>query len=204
MKTSPLEHCLLALIEHGECSGYDIRRILTQTPMRRFSDSPGSIYPALQRLQRRRWIVATRDPESRRRRSVYRLAPKGRAELTRWLKQPISEDDVIYRMHELMLRLSFHHLLADISPDEEPLQSFMAALASAAASYAAKLRNFIRTSTSGYPTAARLALDAGLDGYQSLARWAGREARTLQRGASLKSGPRKSTTSKSTTRRRPA
>ena len=51
---SRLEGALLGLL-HGEArSGYALRKVFQDTPMLHFSDSPGSIYPALKRLERPR------------------------------------------------------------------------------------------------------------------------------------------------------
>lgn len=176
MRTSSLEYCLLALIEHRQASGYDLRKILTETPMRHYSDSPGSIYPALQRLERRGWIKSMADRASRRRRVVYRLTPKGSAELKRWLSATVDEEQIAYRLDEVMLRLSFHHLLGDPAN----LGVFLASMARAAKHYAARLQQFIRTSTADYPLGASLAVKAGLQGYQSLARWTLAESKKLK------------------------
>ena len=46
-----LGRALLGLLMETPLSGYDIRRIFTQTPLATFSDSPGAIYPALKRLE---------------------------------------------------------------------------------------------------------------------------------------------------------
>ena len=37
-----LGRALLGLLQQGQSSGYDIRRLFTQTPMGTFSDSPGA------------------------------------------------------------------------------------------------------------------------------------------------------------------
>ena len=55
---SPLEYAVLGLLADGAQSGYEVRRVFATTAMRMYSDSPGSIYPALQRLARRRLIRA--------------------------------------------------------------------------------------------------------------------------------------------------
>ena len=182
MQPSSLEYCLLALIEHRQCSGYDLRKVLTETPMRHYSDSPGSIYPALQRIARRGWIKPTSDPSNPRRRTIYRLTAKGAAGLMSWLSQPVDEQQIAYHLDEVMLRLSFHHLLGDSGR----LSAFLAAISRAAQRYAATLRGFIRTSTAAYPQGASLALNAGLGNYQWLARWATRQAKKLeQKGTGL-------------------
>src|SRR5215469_11497945 len=176
MQPSSLEYCLLGLIKHRQCSGYDLRKILTETPMRHYSDSPGSIYPALQRIARRGWIKPTSDRSSRRQRTIYSLTAKGDAELRRWLSQPVDEQQIADHLDEVMLRLSFHHLLGGPAR----LRALLAAIGSATQSYAAKLQHFIRTSTADYPLGASLALNAGLGNYQWLARWAKRQSKKLE------------------------
>jgi DNA-binding PadR family transcriptional regulator len=168
-----IDGCLLGLIEQGDCSGYDIRKILLQTPMRRYSDSPGSIYPALRRLERRKLIVSARDRDSRRRRTTYRLTGKGRAHLRQWLRREVTEQDVVNRLDDVMLRLSFQHLIGASPAD---LRGFLDQLQAAAERAGAALREYIDRFTAGYPSGARLALRGGLGQYLALARWARDEA----------------------------
>lgn len=119
------------------------------------------------------------DRASRRRRVAYRLTTKGSAELKNWLSQPVNEEQIACRLDEVMLRLSFHHLLGEAAA----LDPFLSAMGRAAQQYAAKLTQFIRVSTADYPAGALLALHSGLRGYQSLARWAIRESKKLQRSS---------------------
>ena len=167
-----LDHLLLGLIQHGDCSGYDSRKVLTATPMKRYSDSPGSIYPALGRLERLKLIGSIADRASARGRTLYRLTPKGRAVLEAWLRRPVTEDEIANRLEDAMLRLSVQHLAGD----EAAAHRFVASIAVAARSHAEKLRTYIAKSTAGFPAGARLALESGLNTYDSLARWA--EARS--------------------------
>src|SRR5215471_4592919 len=104
-----LGYALLGLIRLRQpSSGYDLRKAFAGRPMATFSDSPGSIYPALKRLEQSGMVRCTLDQTSRvRRRAVYRLTPKGKHALERWLKQPVRADDVLRRMPELFLRFSF-------------------------------------------------------------------------------------------------
>jgi DNA-binding PadR family transcriptional regulator len=172
-----IDHCLLGLIEQGDCSGYDIRRILLQTPMRRYSDSPGSIYPALQRLEQRKWVASVRDPKSKRKRTTYRLTAKGRAELRKWLRRAVTEQEIANQVEDVMLRLSFQHLI-DASPAD--LRRFLRQLQVGAENLAANLSQYIRNSTADYPPGALLALRGGLNNYLSLAAWA-KEQQTMRK-----------------------
>lgn len=91
-------------------SGYDLRKAFVTTAMRHFSDSPGSIYPALRRLEARGWIVCPADPSQPRdprRRQVFHLTAKGEASLISWISEPVARDDLIWRLPGLMLRFAF-------------------------------------------------------------------------------------------------
>src|SRR5580658_363542 len=78
--------------------------------MRHYSDSPGSIYPALKRIEKRGWIEAVpqqgQEADSRRR-QVFALTAAGKDALVAWLDKPVSRDDVNLRVGELMLRFAF-------------------------------------------------------------------------------------------------
>jgi DNA-binding PadR family transcriptional regulator len=172
-----LDHCLLGLIEQGDCSGYDIRKILTETPMQRYSDSPGSIYPALRRLAERKLVVPTQDRSSRRGRTSYRVTAKGRAALRKWLRSPVTHDEIATQLDAVMLRLAFLHLIGGASA----LRKFLRALSTAANAVAKTVSEYIDTATADYPDGARLALEAGLDTYVSLARWAEESSKRIAR-----------------------
>jgi DNA-binding PadR family transcriptional regulator len=106
MKTaSTLEFALIGLLRHKPQSGYDLRKTFTETAMRHYSDSPGSIYPALRRLQTKGWIEA--EPEDGRGREVFHLTPQGVESLIEWLGRDLSREDAASRLKELMLRFAF-------------------------------------------------------------------------------------------------
>src|SRR5215831_19732549 len=105
----PLLGCaLLGLLMEEPLSGYDIRRLFTQTPLATFSDSPGAIYPALKRLEAA-GLIGGRVERSAglRRRKLFRLTPAGKAALESWLSEPVTRDAVVRDSDELMLRFSF-------------------------------------------------------------------------------------------------
>jgi DNA-binding PadR family transcriptional regulator len=108
---STLELALAGLLQQKPQSGYDLRKSFATTAMRHYSDSPGSIYPALRRMEMRGWITAGpetyADAEDTRRRRVFELTPHGAAALVAWMEQPVTRDDIVSRTPELMLRFAF-------------------------------------------------------------------------------------------------
>ncbi len=111
MKTSPstLEHAILGTLSYQPRSGYDVRKVFL-TNLRYYSDSPGTIYPALRRLEARGWIepaAAGEGGAENRSRRPFTLTAAGRQELIAWLEQPIAEGDVADRLSELFLRFTY-------------------------------------------------------------------------------------------------
>jgi DNA-binding PadR family transcriptional regulator len=150
-------------------SGYDLRKFFEGRPMATFSDSPGSIYPALKRLEQSGMVSCTLDETSRvRRRALYRLTPTGKKALERWLKQPIKSDDVLRRMPELFLRFSF---LEDcLSP--KACESFLESLARSLQIHISMLQEHLKSNEGKMSRSARLALRSGIMGYECQAAWA--------------------------------
>jgi len=102
-----LEHALLGLLALSPMTGYDILQIFTETPMMMFSSSPGSVYPALSRLEERGWLDSEmeRDSDTRARRT-YHVTPDGEEILDAWLARPPTLEEISDGSRETMLRFS--------------------------------------------------------------------------------------------------
>jgi len=113
-KLSNLEYSLLALIAAAPASGYALRTVFQTTLLDIYSDSPGSVYPALRRLARDGLIVG-RSEKGSRRREIFSLTSVGHAAVHDWLRSPIVARDITGANHlTTMLRLAF---LSDVAPD---------------------------------------------------------------------------------------
>lgn len=187
MTATPLEYCLLGLIADGKHSGYDLRMILVKTPMRQFSSSPGSVYPALQRLEQRRWISGTQDKAHPRRRRSFRITAAGQKALSKWLTTSVTAEDVIYHWHELMLRLSFLHQLSD----KAALANFIEDLRRELDLYTSSLKDYLHNSTHDFHPGSRLAVEAGVASCEALFDWSKRAQLTTRRDAARAAKDRK-------------
>lgn len=107
--TSTLEMAILGLLGQKPQSGYDLRKTFATTAMRHYSDSPGSIYPALRRLESRGWIAGANQDggEDSRKRQEFALTEAGKGALIAWLDKDVSREDVTFRIAEMMLRFAF-------------------------------------------------------------------------------------------------
>ena len=170
---SNLEFALLGLLRQKPQSGYDLRKTFASTAMRHYSDSPGSIYPALRRLQSRGWITADAKPTDGRGRQVFHPSPGGEAALVAWLSQPVTRDDVVWRLPELMLRFAF----MDGNVPRSTAVGFLDQFERALSSYVGELRSDFERSSSLMPlNTGLLAFQSGIESMESQLSWA-RQAR---------------------------
>ena len=169
-ETTALGRAILGLLREHPLSGYDIRRLFTQTPIAVFSDSPGAIYPALKRLEAD-GLVRSRDERSsgRRRRRAFRLTPEGTATFKRWLSTPVTHDDLVHRTDELMLRFSF----MDVGIGAAASVGFLRSLQSELKTYIPELKRYLESHSHEMPLSGRLALESGIRSYETMLQWTG-------------------------------
>ena len=172
-RISILELALVGLIKQEPQSGYDLRRTFATTAMRHFSDSPGAIYPALRRLEKRGWIAATTGPEDRlgdrRGRRVYRLTVTGDVALIERLGLPVTRDDIVWRMPELMLRFA----LMDGNVPRTTALRFLDQFEQVLSTYLAELRTGFARLISTIPiNTGLLAFQSGIEGMETQLVWA--------------------------------
>jgi DNA-binding PadR family transcriptional regulator len=170
---STLEMALLGLLKQKPQSGYDLRKTFATTAMRHYSDSPGSIYPALRRLEGRGWIAQAVSgravAEDARRRQEFALAEMGEDVLVKWLGQEVSREDVTFRLSELMLRFAFMDGNIPRSTTVRFLDQFSRELGI----YAGELRaQFEQTSGCGLLHTGLLAFELGIRSMETQLAWA--------------------------------
>jgi DNA-binding PadR family transcriptional regulator len=173
---SSLEFALLGLLAQKPQSGYDLRKVFSDTPMRHFSDSPGSIYPALRRLKARKWVTAIPEKDSVRRRELFHIAQAGRQALIRWLQEPFDRSAVVRGLETLLLRFAFF----DGNLSRRQAYSFLAHLERELNAYIRELEYYGATiGLLNSLTTGALAFANGLGGYRAHLAWARRARKSL-------------------------
>lgn len=174
-QVSSLEYALVGLLKQKAQSGYDLRKAFTTTPIRHFSDSPGSIYPALRRLQAREWLRTSEVRDSRRR-QLFRVTRKGNAAFVAWLKQPVTREEVIWRLDELSFRFAFQGGNVPRAVSVEFLNDLERELVA----YVAELRAYAKqTKLSNSLSTGALAFASGIEGYQAHLDWSRRARKKI-------------------------
>jgi len=150
---------LLGILGGGPRSGYDVPTLFSSTPMAHFSDSPGSIYPALRRLERCGWIrpVQSRQPQPSKRR-LFTVTPQGLSKLKLWLRQPVRRAEVIHSLEELQLRYVFTYELSGAVAAVR----FLAEMERAIQAYLQEPRSFLASVRPQMHLGGRLAIEQGI------------------------------------------
>jgi PadR family transcriptional regulator, regulatory protein PadR len=78
---SAVEMLILQVIAQGPSYGYEITQTVSERSNGYFELKEGSLYPALHRLERQKWLRAFWREADGRRRKYYELTDAGRAEL---------------------------------------------------------------------------------------------------------------------------
>ena len=95
-----LDALILKTLARGPSHGYAVARFIEDTSGDAVSVEEGSLYPALYRLERRRWVEAEwGTSELGRRAKVYRLTESGRkqlaAEMATWKRFSVGVSKVL-------------------------------------------------------------------------------------------------------------
>jgi DNA-binding PadR family transcriptional regulator len=173
-----LGFALLGLIQQHPMSGYDLRKIFATTAMGSYSDSPGAIYPALNRLAAHGLVRGSVEKSgSLRTRRVFTVTADGLAAFKAWLKSPVTRKDVVRGIDGLLLRFAF--MDQSIGPSHS--LRFLEQFAEHIASYHDELRQYFNIHRNDMPTSARLALESGIQQYASRLDWARSSIAVYQR-----------------------
>lgn len=99
----------LGVLSMGEASGYEIKKRLEDGFSHFYDASFGSIYPALNRLQREGLVTCSFEAQSKRPdKKVYALTPEGKLELVRELRSAPTPDRI---RSEFLVTMLFADLL---------------------------------------------------------------------------------------------
>lgn len=156
---------LLGLVNAGPRSGYALRMVFENTPIGRFSSSPGSIYPALKKLESMRFIEPRPSTGTGK---AFHLTERGRHVLLEWLSRPVTVDEYDREPDVAFLRFAFLDAANDAVLTVRYLESFESAVKESLAG----LRAFLRSDEGEALTLlGSLAVQHGVSARKAALRW---------------------------------
>ena len=106
-----LEHAILGFLNYEPFSGYDLKKVFDTSVQHFWPADQSQIYRTLARLAKREWAeVKVIQQENRPNRKVYSITEAGRAELRRWLTEPLPTHD---DRHASLIQVFFSGQLSD-------------------------------------------------------------------------------------------
>ena len=164
-KPTLIDFVILGLIQNRPHTGYQIRKVFETTALGSQSKSPGTIYPALKRLQMLEYVESIEENETGK--SKYKITRKGIEELVKWLTRPVSIQDVESKRDELFMRFAFMGTLVD----DSQIILFLNSYHDHIIQYIEKRQTTLAKDEFKMPLTARLAFEYGTECQKSALKW---------------------------------
>jgi DNA-binding PadR family transcriptional regulator len=163
------EHVLLGVIASEPRSGYGLKKLFNASPASVYQPSPGALYPALRRLERRGLLCAEQKVSSGRRAlRLYHVTEAGRRAYLDWLRQPVVPATV---SADLGLHLMRFALMENELPQAAVL-AFLKELADALDSFVSGMEQYATSEAQSSRRHAELALGHGIAVHRASLEWA--------------------------------
>ena len=146
-------------------TGYGIRKIFETTALGNYSSSPGTIYPALKRLQKLGMAEKLESKDDGK--SKFFITPLGEQLFKSWLIQPLSLTDVEKKLDEVILRFGF---MDSLSNQREKVL-FLETLGDLLTDYCVQLEDYHKKEYDNLPLHGRLAFEHGIASYKTTLKW---------------------------------
>ena len=164
-KPTVLDYAILGLLQDKPKSGYSIRKVFETTALGIYSSSPGSIYPALKRLEKN-GLIAKKEVEKTNK-TRFHINALGLQILRNWLLKSIEKIDVERNREELFLKFAFMENLLSVSEKLVFLESFHSQLKA----YIQELKAYHKKESETMPIHGRLSFEHGIASCQTTLNW---------------------------------
>ena len=171
-----LEYLILGSIAQKPMTGYAIRMQFKNTALGNFSSSPGSVYPALKRMEKNKLIEKKRLPGSDK--SAFAITNMGSDILKNWLLKKIELEDVAKKKEWLLLRFAF---MDDSIPTEAQIK-WVESFAKQIRLYIHELNEYYESSDYNVlPRNGKLAFQHGIKAYKTTLQWSSETIKNLKK-----------------------
>ena len=160
-----LDYAILGLLHHQDLSGYRIRKMFEETALGNYSSSPGTIYPALKRMQK--LILIEKVVQNNSEKTLFHINNKGLGALKSWLLKPLVKIDIERKNHELLLRFAFMDTLIKQKEKVTFLESFK----TLQSDYINELQLYHKEEAGKMSLHAKLAFEYGIESNKTTLKW---------------------------------
>ena len=176
MKLTHLSYALIGLLSIEKKSGYALRRMFETTPIGAFSSSPGSIYPALNKLDKLKLIEKT--STTGKNKNVYSITELGNDALYTWLTQEVSLEEMEKSPSLIILRFSF---LESVNKPKLTL-TFLTSFKQVLSKHLSNLKSFM-SSEEGLALSVygKLSMESGIKQYEAYWSWVNNAIETFEK-----------------------
>ncbi len=165
IKPTLLDYAILGLLQIESRSGYQIRKVFETTALGIYSSSPGTIYPALKRLESNALVERKSEKLSTKRK--FQITQRGVQILKEWLLEEVKRVDVERKREELFLRFAFMEDTLTRSQKISFLKTFYQQLEN----YLDELKTFHQEENDRLPLHGRLSFEHGIASYEATLKW---------------------------------
>ena len=165
IKPTLLDFAILGLIQDQPLSGYAIRKLFEETAMGNYSNSPGTIYPAIKRLEKFELVEKITQEDTGK--TGFQITKNGLLQLKKWLTQAIEKKEVEKKTDELLLRFAF---MENLVSKEQKLQ-FLHSFHDLLKKYIQELQAFYSQESDQMPLHGRLAFQHGIESNRTTLKW---------------------------------
>jgi DNA-binding PadR family transcriptional regulator len=161
------EHVLLGVIASEPRSGYGLKKMFSASPSSVYQPSPGTLYPALRRLEARGLLRAEKLSNGRRAQRMYHVTEAGHAIHVAWLSQPVVPATV---GSDLGLHLMRFALMENCLPRPAVL-AFLDDLAQALDAFVSGMERYLASGIQSGRPHAELAIEHGIAVHRASLEW---------------------------------
>ena len=166
-KLTYLDFAILGLLNQRPNTGYGIRIIFETTALGNYSSSPGTIYPAINKLRKLNLVVQKSDTQAKKKKLFF-VSSKGKQQLIVWLSMTITDEDIRKFSNILILRFAF----MDDLVDHDVKVGFLKSMISKLKAYLNGLKQYHAIENENMKLHGRLALEQGIEMFKSQLKWA--------------------------------
>jgi DNA-binding PadR family transcriptional regulator len=165
IKPTLLDFAILGLIQRQPLSGYAIRKLFEETALSNYSSSPGTIYPALNRLQK--FELVKKNAQGKTTKTCFEITTNGLQVLREWFTKPVEKIEVEKKTAELLLRFGFMEALVD----KKQKINFLASFRDLLNIYIKELQAYYNKESNNMTLHGRLAFQYGIDSSKTTLKW---------------------------------